>query len=106
MVIDLLSRRITVLIAALLCLIGSVRIATTWKVFSFTIDEPSHAAGGMERLENGTYTYEYKHPPLARLAAATGIWLAGNRWGHDPSMWWEGFRLMQGGVHKERGLVF
>ncbi|MEO8027405.1 MAG: glycosyltransferase family 39 protein [Bryobacteraceae bacterium] len=67
------------LIAAALVLLGCVRIALTWRVFSQTVDEPFHIAAGMEWLSEGRYELELQHPPLSRIAAAFGPWLAGGR---------------------------
>jgi len=57
-------------IVALLILLGTVRIASTWTTYAYTSDEPAHIACGMEWLDHGTYHYEDQHPPLARIAAA------------------------------------
>lgn len=64
-------------IAIAAILLGSVRIAATYDVFSHTCDEPAHIAAGMEWLDKGTYTWEPQHPPLARVAAALGPYLLG-----------------------------
>ena len=48
-------------------------------MFSHTSDEPVHVACGMEWLDKGTYQIETQHPPLARVAAALGPYLAGCR---------------------------
>ena len=62
-----------------LLLIGSIRIVSTYTVFNHTSDEPNHIACGMEWLQNGTYSFETQHPPLARVAAALGPYLIGAR---------------------------
>lgn len=62
-----------------LILIATLRIVSTYAVFSHTSDEPNHIACGMEWLDKGTYTYETQHPPLARIAAALGPFLLGIR---------------------------
>lgn len=72
------SRRATA-IAALLVSAGIVRIVLTYTTFRPTYDEPWHVAIGMEWLQWGAYTYETKHPPLARGAVALGPYLAGVR---------------------------
>ena len=66
-------------IALALILFASVRIALTYTVFNHTSDEPNHIACGLEWLQNGTYTFETQHPPLARVAAALGPYLLGAR---------------------------
>ena len=94
------------IVATLLVLIASVRIIATYKVLSNTTDEPAHLAAGMEWLQGGTYTYEDQHPPLARVLGATGLYLAGSRWGHDPEMYNEGFHLLGYGHHYARNLFY
>src|SRR5881275_688786 len=59
--------------------LATLRIVTTYTVFNHTIDEPAHIACGMEWLDRGTYTVETQHPPLARVLAALGPFLAGRR---------------------------
>lgn len=62
-----------------LILVASVRIVSTYHVFSYTIDEPAHIACGMEWLDKNRYTSEDQHPPLARVVAALGPYLIGAR---------------------------
>lgn len=84
------------LIAANLALIlaGLLQITGTYRVFSHTWDEPAHIAAGMQLLDRGQYDYELHHPPLARLATATGPYLAGSRSFGEQNMWQEGWRLL------------
>jgi 4-amino-4-deoxy-L-arabinose transferase-like glycosyltransferase len=82
-VLALLERRATVVVLALI-LIASVRIAATWSVYNHTVDEPAHVACGMEWLAEGQYLWEPQHPPLARVAAALGPYLIGDRPQHSP----------------------
>lgn len=65
----------TLVLAAMMC----VRISLTYSVFTQTYDEPIHIACGMEWLDRGSYHYEALHPPLGRVAAAIGPYLAGER---------------------------
>ena len=74
-----LLERLPGLLAILLVLIASGRIASTYTVFNHTIDEPAHIAAGMEWLDRHVYLYEPQHPPLARAAAAVGPYLLGIR---------------------------
>lgn len=69
--------------AALIALIAvmCVRIVSTYGTFTQTYDEPYHLACGMEWLDQGVYEYEAQQPPLGRIAAAVGPYLAGER-GH------------------------
>jgi 4-amino-4-deoxy-L-arabinose transferase-like glycosyltransferase len=83
---------------------GAFAIVSTYRVFSQTFDEPAHIAAGMEWLTTGRYTYEAQHPPLARVAAAVGPYIAGERV-HDSSMWYEGARILGKGDHYVRILT-
>ena len=74
--------------------IGAARIVSTYDVFGETYDEGPHIAAGMQLLDGGTYTYDRQHPPLGRVAAATGPWLAGSRSQGLPTMWQEGRALL------------
>jgi len=64
-------------LAIALVLIGTVRIASTYSVFYHTVDEGLHIACGLEWITRGSYKIEAQHPPLARVMAAAGPWLAG-----------------------------
>jgi hypothetical protein len=77
-ILPFLERHSVVLTLALI-LLGTIRIAATYTVFSHTADEPAHLACGMEWLDQGVYTWEPQHPPLARVAAALGPYLMGVR---------------------------
>ena len=85
--------------------VASVRIVSTYSVFSHTFDEPAHLACGMEWLSEGAYRYEPQHPPLARLATAIGPYLAGLRTLHKSDMWDEGLALLYDGGHYDRNLA-
>jgi Dolichyl-phosphate-mannose-protein mannosyltransferase len=67
------------LVAFGLVLIGVLRIVATYHVFSQAYDEPAHVACGMEWLDKGTFQMEPQHPPLPRVMAALGPYLAGLR---------------------------
>jgi 4-amino-4-deoxy-L-arabinose transferase-like glycosyltransferase len=49
-----------------LTLLGVTRVASTYRVFSQTVDEPIHVAAGYQWL-HGKYDLDVEHPPLARL---------------------------------------
>ncbi len=66
-------------LAVALVVLGSIRIVLTYTVFNHTSDEPAHVACGMEWLDKGIYQWEPQHPPLARVAAALPLYLAGLR---------------------------
>ncbi len=86
-------------LALALVVVASVRIVATYNVFSNVIDEPAHIACGMEWLDKGVYQWEPQHPPLARVAAALGPYLAGIRsqgtvHENDHSMYFEGNAIL------------
>jgi hypothetical protein len=91
--------------AAVLTLIGSLRIAGTWRVLSHTIDENAHLAAGMQWLSEHKYDYEAQHPPLARIAGALLPYLSGERSHHDPSIYYEGFKILGWNEHYDRVLA-
>jgi hypothetical protein len=82
------------LIALTAVLLGGWRIASAWTVFSQTFDEPYHIACGLEWLDRGEYHYELQHPPLARLAAAAGLWLTGYHSTGNPETLAEGNAIL------------
>jgi hypothetical protein len=92
-------------VALLLVVIGTARIVSTWTVFNHTIDEPDTLAAGMEYLSTGRYLYEDQQPPLARLAAAVGPFLAGERFHPGPDSYSEGYRILGHDAHYDRILA-
>lgn len=74
----------------LLLVIAAGRIMATYSVFSRISDEGAHIAAGLEWLDLGTYTYEYQHPPIARVAVALFPYLTGSRSRGHPNMVAEG----------------
>lgn len=106
------------LLAIALVLIASLRIVSTYTVFSHTSDEPAHVACGMEWLDKGVYTWEPQHPPLARIATALGPYLTGIRSQGTPhpgidkmfqaeniKMFQEGAKIFYSGKHYDRTLA-
>lgn len=89
-------RPLAILVA--LIAVGSLRIVSTYNVFSPTYDEPAHLACGLEWLSRGSYHYEPLHPPLARVAAAIGPYLDGQRTIGKPDLWEEGAALLDRGA--------
>lgn len=67
------------LVVVLLILITAARLFPTYTIFDQTIDEPFHVACGMQWLDQGEYTIELQHPPLARVLTALGPYLRGAR---------------------------
>ncbi len=92
-------------LAIVLVLIGSLRIAASYNVFNHTIDEPAHIACGMEWLSDHTYHYESEHPPLARVMIAVLPYLAGERSWHRPIMYNEGAAILYSSGHYDRTLT-
>ena len=93
-----LERHSLYIVIALL-LLGTIRIVSTYSIFSYTFDEPAHLACGMEWLDKGVYTWEPQHPPLARVAASLGPYLMGIRSQNTPrvdiySMTYEGIGVL------------
>ena len=54
-----------------------LRIASTWTIFSATMDEGMHVAAGLQIYTQHGYTYGRENPPLPRLVLAFAPWLAG-----------------------------
>lgn len=96
----------SVALASTLIAIASVRVVSTYRILSHTIDEPAHMGAGMEWLEAHRYTFEDQHPPLARIAGAIGLELGGIHWSGGRTLWEEGFRLLGKGEHYERARFY
>jgi 4-amino-4-deoxy-L-arabinose transferase-like glycosyltransferase len=75
-------RSVATLIA--LCVIACTLCMSTYRVFGNFWDEPEHIAAGLVLIDRGEYLYDNQHPPLARLAAAIGPYLAGTRFHGEP----------------------
>jgi hypothetical protein len=72
-------------LAALLAVIGIVRIISSYSHTSQAFDEPCHVAAAIELLARHTYKLDPVHPPLARIAIGLPLYLAGERYPHlDP----------------------
>ncbi len=100
------------MLVTLFALVGAGRIVATYGILTQTYDEPAHIATGMDWLE-GAYTRDYLHPPLARVAAALGPYLAGarkagheNDWvdGNHKSIWTDGDHILQSDGKYRRNL--
>jgi hypothetical protein len=98
-------RKHSVLAFVVLVALASLRIVATYTVFNHTIDEPAHIACGMEWLDKGVYHYEPQHPPLARVAAALGPYLAGSRPSGADNMFQEGALILYRDNHYDRNLA-
>jgi hypothetical protein len=71
------SARAPIIICVVLTALAIFRIVAAYPSVSLAYDEPAHIACGMEWLDKGTFALEPLHPPLARVAAAIGPYLAG-----------------------------
>jgi len=65
----------TPIFIAALTLIAVIRVASTHRVFSATLDEPIHLAAGYEWFD-GAYRGDVTHPPLSRIFFALPFRLA------------------------------
>ncbi len=73
------SETTPVVLCVILIALAIFRIVAGYPSISVAYDEPAHIACGMEWLDKGTFQLEPLHPPLARIAAALGPYLAGAR---------------------------
>src|SRR5882672_8936316 len=106
--IERFLERYAVVLTAALILLASIRIVSTYTVFSHTSDEPAHIACGMEWLDQHVYRYENQHPPLTRIMAALGPYLDGARSTGQKEMFTEGNAILYGatGSQYDRRLAF
>src|SRR4051794_269538 len=61
------TRRRWMILLTLLIVFTAARVATTYRVFSQTNDEPFHLAAGYDFLLTGRQLSDPQHPPLARV---------------------------------------
>lgn len=85
-------------VALAVTIAAALAVAGTYFTFSNTYDEPAHIAAGMQWLA-GTHDHDADHPPLARIAAALGPYLHGERALGAASPSDEGIRLLGRGAH-------
>ena len=89
---------------AALTLIAVIRVASTYRVFSATLDEPIHLASGYEWF-TGSYKVDVTHPPLSRILFALPLRLAGYPPPAEAHMIDRGNQLLYYGDHYERTLA-
>ncbi|MEM8602782.1 MAG: hypothetical protein AAGF24_02960 [Cyanobacteria bacterium P01_H01_bin.121] len=89
-----------------LIIVALLRVIATYNVFWQTWDEPAHIAAGMEWLDQGQYTYELFHPPLARVMTALGPYIQGLRSFSSPDMWQEGNAILHTNATYEQNLTW
>jgi 4-amino-4-deoxy-L-arabinose transferase-like glycosyltransferase len=101
-------RSVYTVLIALMIGVGCLRVISTYSIFSQTWDEPAHIGAGMQWLDQGLYTFEQMHPPLARVMGALGLYLNGVRSRHgieDNTAFQEGNAILQFGGQYERNLA-
>ena len=103
--IDGFIKRHATWLALALILLGTIRIAATYTVSYHTADEPAHIGCGMQWLSQGIYSYEPQHPPLTRVVAALGPFLAGARSTGKRDMYAEGIAVLGDGDRYEQNLT-
>lgn len=64
---------------AILAIVAAARVASTYRVFNATADEPSHIAAGVEIYQEHHYRLGLENPPLARAAVGVFPYLNGLR---------------------------
>lgn len=62
---------------AIVAIVSVVRVLAIGRVFSATLDEPTHLICGLEYLQGKAYTADPTHPPLARIVEALPLFLRG-----------------------------
>ncbi|HYM13036.1 MAG TPA: glycosyltransferase family 39 protein [Bryobacterales bacterium] len=70
-----------------LALLSCFRCYRTYRIFNDTDDEGGHIPAGLEMWQDGKYTLEAQHPPLARLAISLLPHLAGLRYVKGEPLW-------------------
>jgi hypothetical protein len=86
-------RRRATIAATLLVVIGVLRIASTFRVFSDTADEANHIKAGLELYQLRQYEVQTWNPPLPRIVLSAAPYLGGMR--YDPKLEFsEGLRFV------------
>lgn len=67
------------LLLVVLVALPVLRIVSTYRIFSQTVDEPFHIAAGFQWLTTDRYDLDREHPPLARIALAIDAVVNGAR---------------------------
>lgn len=63
--------------AILLIALSVVRIASTFTLYSATVDEPMHVSAALQLYTQHDYSYQPENPPLPRLVFGLAPWLGG-----------------------------
>jgi hypothetical protein len=99
-------RRDWAFIAAItvLTIVAVVRVASTHRIFSATVDEPIHLASGYEWFK-GELTLDMTHPPLARVLGALPLRLQGLPYPNPTGMVDRGNQLLYHGDRYVKNLA-
>lgn len=92
------------LAVAALTILAVVRVASTHRTFSATVDEPIHLASGYEWFK-GELTTDMTHPPLARVLGALPLRLEGLPYPQPTNMVERGNQLLYAGDHYVKNLA-
>ena len=65
------------LAAMALIVFSMLRIASTWTLYSATVDEPNHVSSALQLYTQHDYSYLPVNPPLPRLVFGLAPWLGG-----------------------------
>jgi hypothetical protein len=82
--------------AAIIVVLAALAIVHTWTIFSQTIDEPAHISAGVQLLDQGRYTIDQQHPPLARAFIGIGPILRGAHYRELPHWLHAGNAILYG----------
>ena len=93
------------ILAALLALIASLRIVSTYRVLSHTMDEPEHIGDGVQWLTGHGYNWDVSHPPIERIFAAASLYLDGVRYVPADGGYAEGLKLLGRNAQYDRVLA-
>jgi hypothetical protein len=81
-------------IAIIAVTIASWRVIATYDELSHTQDEPAHLSAGLQWWQDGEYTIETLHPPLARAAIAFLPYMKGARIPDNGDLWERGLAVL------------
>jgi len=93
------------ILAAVLVLIASLRIVSTYGALSHTMDEPEHIGDGIQWLSGHGYDWDVSHPPLERMFSAVSLYLDGVRYVPADGGYAEGLKLLGRDAQYDRVLA-
>jgi 4-amino-4-deoxy-L-arabinose transferase-like glycosyltransferase len=93
------------IIVTLLILIGTLRIATTWRVLADTTDETTHIGAGLDLLQHHEYVVQPENPPFPRIVMALAPQLGGMRWPAEGNHYQQIHEELYGRGNYEHNLV-